>query len=48
MITITEKQYSKMDIVIGEKLKSEVLNSDEAGDPLKLVHVNNWKGKAAG
>ena len=28
MITITEKQYSKMDIVIGE-LKSEVLNSDE-------------------
>lgn len=28
MITITEKQYSKTDIVIGD-IKSEVLNSDE-------------------
>lgn len=28
LLTVTEKQYSKMDIIIGE-MKSEVLNSDE-------------------
>ena len=28
LLTVTEKQYSKMDIIIGE-LKSEVLDSDE-------------------
>lgn len=28
LLTVTEKQYSKMDIIIG-KMKSEVLNSDE-------------------
>ena len=28
MLTVTEKQYAKMDIIIGE-LKSEVLDSDE-------------------
>lgn len=28
LLTVTEKQYSKMDIIIGE-MKSEVLDSDE-------------------
>ena len=28
LLTVTEKQYSKMDIIIG-KMKSEVLDSDE-------------------
>lgn len=28
LLTVTEKQYAKMDIIIGE-LKSEVLDSDE-------------------
>ena len=28
LLTVTEKQYSKMDIIIGE-MKSAVLNSDE-------------------
>ena len=28
LLTVTEKQYSKIDIIIGE-LKSEVLDSDE-------------------
>lgn len=28
LLTVTEKQYSKIDIIIGE-MKSEVLNSDE-------------------
>ena len=28
LLTVTEKQYSKMNIIIGE-MKSEVLNSDE-------------------
>lgn len=28
LLTVTEKQYSKMDIIIGER-KSEVLDSDE-------------------
>ena len=28
LLTVTEKQYSKMDLIIGE-MKSEVLNSDE-------------------
>lgn len=28
LLTVTEKQYAKMDIVIGN-IKSEVLNSDE-------------------
>ena len=28
LLTVTEKQYSKMDVIIGE-MKSEVLNSDE-------------------
>ena len=29
LLTVTEKQYSKMDIIIGE-MKSEVLDSDES------------------
>ena len=28
LLTVTEKQYSKMDFIVGE-IKSEVLNSDE-------------------
>ena len=28
LLTVTEKQYSKMDLIVGE-VKSEVLNSDE-------------------
>ena len=28
LLTVTEKQYAKMDIIIGE-VKSEVLDSDE-------------------
>ena len=28
LLTVTEKQYSKMDLIIGE-MKSEVLDSDE-------------------
>ena len=28
LLTVTEKQYSKMDLIIGD-IKSEVLNSDE-------------------
>ena len=28
LLTVTEKQYAKMDLIVGE-VKSEVLNSDE-------------------
>lgn len=40
LLTVTEKQYSKMDFIVGE-IKSGVLNSDErAGDFLKLAYVD--------
>lgn len=40
LLTVTEKQYSKMDFIVGE-IKSEVLNSDErAGDFMKLAYVD--------
>ena len=38
LLTVTEKQYAKMDIVIGET-KSEVLDTDE-----RLVHINLNEG----
>lgn len=44
LLTVTEKQYAKMDIVIGET-KSEVLDTDERlGDSMKLVHINLNEG----
>ncbi len=39
LLTVTEKQYAKMDIIVGA-VKSEVLDSDKrAGDSMKMVHI---------